>query len=105
MHYPHPDQLVVVWSKIHGDRNGVSAGDFLDWKSQSTSFQSICAWTGGSYSLPTSEHPELIQTRVVTPGFNDMVGTAVLLGGDFLPEDGRLGGQRAVVRTAPLWED
>ena len=30
--YPNPDQLVVVWSKIQGHNNGVSAGDFLDWK-------------------------------------------------------------------------
>src|SRR2546429_4548820 len=75
MPYPNPDQLVIVWSKINGNRNGVSAGDFLDWKSQSTVFQSICAWTGGNYSLSTSDHPELIQTRLVTPGFSDMVGT------------------------------
>src|ERR1035438_9183516 len=31
MPYPQPDQLVVVWSKIQGSRNVVSAGDFLDW--------------------------------------------------------------------------
>ncbi len=30
MPYPNPDQLVIVWSKINGNRNGVSAGDFLD---------------------------------------------------------------------------
>ena len=28
--YPHPDQLVMVWSKIQGFRNGISAGDYLD---------------------------------------------------------------------------
>jgi putative ABC transport system permease protein len=31
MPYPNPDQLVIVWSKIQGFRNGVAAGDFLDW--------------------------------------------------------------------------
>ena len=41
MPYPHPDQIVVVWSKINGKRNGVSAGDFLDWKEQSTAFQAM----------------------------------------------------------------
>jgi putative ABC transport system permease protein len=40
MPYPHPEQLVMVWSKTHGDRNAVSAGDFLDWKRQSTVFRS-----------------------------------------------------------------
>ena len=48
MPYPNPDQLVVVWSKINGNRNSVSASDFLDWKQQSTIFQDLCAWTGGS---------------------------------------------------------
>src|SRR5580692_10604894 len=50
MPYPNPDQLVMVWSKINGNRNGVSAGDFLDWKKQSSVFQSLCAWNGGSYT-------------------------------------------------------
>ncbi len=27
--YPNADQLVMVWSKFNGQRNGVSAGDFL----------------------------------------------------------------------------
>ncbi|MDQ2775394.1 MAG: hypothetical protein M3Y57_10840 [Acidobacteriota bacterium] len=28
--YPQPDQLVMIWSKVKGDRNQVSAADFLD---------------------------------------------------------------------------
>ena len=36
MPYPEPDQLVMVWSKVQGDRNGISAGDFTDWKNQNT---------------------------------------------------------------------
>src|SRR5437763_11520097 len=35
MPYPDPDQLVMVWSKIQGFRNGIAAGDFLDWQEQS----------------------------------------------------------------------
>src|SRR6202795_5256490 len=101
--YPNPDQLVIVWSKVNGDRNGVSAGDFLDWKQQSTVFQDLCAWTGGNYSLATSDHPELIQTRLTTPGFNNMVGTPFFLGRDILPEEGVVGRDRVVVMTYRLW--
>jgi predicted permease len=101
--YPNPDQLVIVWSKINGNRNGVSAGDFLDWKQQSTVFQDLCAWTGGNYSLSTSDHPEMIQTRLVTPGFNNMVGTPFFLGRDILPEEGVVGRDRVVVMTHRLW--
>jgi len=103
MPYPNPDQLVIIWSKINGNRNGVSAGDFLDWKAQSTSFQSMCAWTGGSYALANSDHPELIQTRLTTPGFNDMVGTPFFLGRDFLPEEGQVGREHVVIMTHRLW--
>ncbi|MBV9406078.1 MAG: hypothetical protein JO211_12100, partial [Acidobacteriaceae bacterium] len=37
MPYPHPEQLVMVWSKIQGHRNGIAAGDYLDWVKQSRS--------------------------------------------------------------------
>ena len=103
MPYPNPDQLVMVWSKVNGNRNGISAGDFLDWKQQSTVFQDLCAWTGGSYSLSTSDHPELVQTRVITPGFNNMVGTPFFLGRDILPEEGVVGKDHVVVMTHRFW--
>jgi len=103
MPYPNPDQLVIVWSKVNGNRNGVSAGDFLDWKSQSTVFQSMCAWTGGNFALAGSDHPEMIETRLTTPGFNDMVGTPFFLGRDFLPEEGQVGREHVVIMTHKLW--
>src|SRR5260370_4590214 len=84
MPYPNPDQLVIVWSKINGGRNGVSAGVFLDWKSQRTVFQSMCAWTGGNFPLASSDHPEMIQTRLTRPGFHDIVGTPFFLAPEFL---------------------
>ena len=40
--YRQPDQLVIVWSKVNGNNNGMSAGDFLDWKEQNKSFQQLC---------------------------------------------------------------
>ncbi|MGA2883234.1 MAG: hypothetical protein ABSG13_30160 [Bryobacteraceae bacterium] len=30
--YPNPGQLVNVWSKFQGQRNGVSVGHFLAWE-------------------------------------------------------------------------
>src|ERR1700739_1962324 len=52
--YPHQDQLVVVWSKIQGFHNGISAGDFTDWKRESTAFQDLNAWMGGDFKI---SHP------------------------------------------------
>jgi hypothetical protein len=58
--YPEPNQLVVVWSKIGGGRNVVSAGDFLDWKREAKAFQGMAAWTGFTANLAGSEGPEQV---------------------------------------------
>ena len=104
MPYPNPDQLVMVWSKIQGNRNGVAAGDFLDWKRQSTSFQDLNAWSGASFNLATAEHPEQVQARLSTPGFCTMMGERFALGRDFLAEEGQPGKDREVILVNRFWK-
>jgi putative ABC transport system permease protein len=101
--YPHPEQLVMVWSKVNGQNNGMSAGDFLDWKEQSHSFQQLAAWTGGDFNLATAQQPEHIVGKRATPGWFDMQGIPFLLGRDFLPEEGVLGSDHEVILTHKLW--
>src|SRR5262245_24568927 len=79
MPYTNPDQLVIVWSKARGGRTSVSAGDFLDWKQRTTSFQAMGAWTGGSFNIATSERPEQVAGSQRTPGFFTMEGLPMLL--------------------------
>src|SRR6266852_3109300 len=86
--YRQPDRIVMVWSKVGGDRNVVSAGDYLDWKRQSTSFECMAAWTGRPMSLTTSSQPEQVQAEPSTPGFLNVLGQPLLLGRDFLTEEG-----------------
>jgi len=105
MPYPHPNQIVVIWSKINGDRNGVSAGDFLDWKRESTVFQSMAAWTGASFSLSTSDHAEQVVSRQISPGLNNLLGLPFLLGRDFLPDEGVVGADHVVILTHKIWQE
>ena len=37
----HPNAFVMVWSKVSGNRNSISAGDILDWQRLNHSFQSF----------------------------------------------------------------
>ena len=104
MPYPNPNQLVMVWSKIHDGRNGVAAGDFLDWKRQSTSFQDINAWTGASFNLATAEQPEQVNGQLTTPGFYTMMGMNFLMGRDFLPEEGQPGKDHEVILSYSRWK-
>jgi len=102
--YPHPDQLVMVWSKVGGDRNVMSAGDFLDWQAQSQSFQQLSAFTGGSFNLATQDQPEQIEGMRATPGWFTMQGIPFLMGRDLLPEEGVPGRDHEVVLTNRLWK-
>jgi predicted permease len=102
--FPEPDQLVMVWSRIQGNRNGVSAGDFVDWRQQSTSFQGLNAWTGRQLNLATSEEPEQIQARAVTPGWLSMVGYDFELGRNFVEAEGTIGQDQVVIFSNRLWK-
>jgi predicted permease len=104
MPYPQPDQLVMVWSKIQGDRNSIAAQDFVDWKSQNTTFQDINAFTGASFNLATKDQPEYLQGQFTTPGMYRMLGNEFLYGRDFLPEEGTLGKDHEVILLHKLWK-
>ncbi|HLV93778.1 MAG TPA: ABC transporter permease [Candidatus Acidoferrales bacterium] len=102
--YPHPEQLVMVWSKIQGNRNVTAAGNFLDWQRESTAFQHLCAWSGMSINLATSNRPEQVRAQTATPGFLSMIGYRFLLGRDFLPDEGQVGKDHEAVLTNKLWK-
>ncbi|HWH57237.1 MAG TPA: ABC transporter permease [Terriglobales bacterium] len=101
--YPQPDQLVMVWSKVQNNRNGVSAGDYLDWKQQSTAFQDLCAWTDGSFNLATKDRPAYVNGYRQTYSMLQMWGEPLLLGRYFLPEEGVTGRDHVVILTHKLW--
>ncbi len=103
MPYPEPNQLVMVWSKIQTYRDAVSAGDYLDWKQQSSAFQDLNAWTGGSFNIATKDQPMLVPGSQTTPGFSRMMGSSFVMGRDFLPEEGQVGKDHEVILTHKLW--
>ena len=102
--YPQPNQLMMVWSHVKGDRNIVSAGDFLDWKRENSSFSEMVAWTGTEVSLLSGDQPENLEAAVTTPGFYRMLGIPFLLGRDFLDQEGQPGRDREVILTHKLWQ-
>ncbi len=103
--YYHPNEIVMVWSKIQGDRNVVAAGDYLDWKRESTVFQGLAAWTSTGVNLATASHPEQVQAWKAQPGFMTVMGQSMLLGRDFLPEEGEVGKDHVAILTHRFWLD
>ncbi|HEY1261889.1 MAG TPA: ABC transporter permease, partial [Terriglobales bacterium] len=102
--YPQPDQLVMVWAKVQGIRNSVSAGEFLDWRRQNTVFQDLNAWTGEDFNLATGDRPERVGGGLVTPGLIHMTQRDLFLGRDFSQEEATPGKDHVVIITHRLWE-
>jgi putative ABC transport system permease protein len=103
--YHEPDRIVMVWSHVAGSNNGVSAGDYLDWQRQNSTFESIAAWTGTALSLNGGTQPEQIQGTSCTPQFLHVLGQPMLLGRDFLPEEGQVGKEHVAVLSYRLWQE
>ena len=101
--FPQPNQLVMVWSSIQGNRNGVAAGDFTDWKQQNTVFSDLNAWSGTSFNIATKDQPQYLQASLTTPGLLQMEGEPLFLGRYFLPEEGQAGHEHVVILTHKLW--
>ena len=101
--YPHPEQLVNVWSKFQDHRNWVSAGDFSDWKRKNGAFSELSAVSTGDFNVATRGAPEFIQGLYATPGYYRGLGNRFLLGRDFLAEEGEPGKDHVVILTYRLW--
>ena len=103
--YPEPDQLVVVWSNIDGNRNTVSTADYLDWKRESQAFQILGAVSGEQFNLSSGERPEVVEGSYLTPGFLDqLIGDKPFLGRYVLPEEAQPGKNHVIVITHKLWQ-
>jgi len=74
MPYPKPDQLMMVWTKYEEGRGPTSAGDYLEWKRRSKSFQYLEAWNGGSFNVASAERSEQVEGTMQTPDFDRMIG-------------------------------
>ena len=103
--YPSPDQLVMVWSQVNGQRNRVSTGDYLDWKRGNTVFQDVLAWSGGNFNVSVGGRPEVVRARIAAPGLLDMQGIPFFMGRDFRPEEGEAGRNQVVIMTNRLWRE
>jgi putative ABC transport system permease protein len=103
--YHDPEQLVMVWSRIQGNRNVTAAGDFLEWKRQATVFQDINAWTGARANFGGGDRPEAVPASRGTPGFLTMIGYSFALGRDFTQHEGTAGKDHVVILTNRFWQE
>jgi len=105
--YRHADRLVMVWSRVNGNRSVVSPADFVDWKQQAAAFAEINAWSWRQVNLATNDRPEQVQVGPATPGFLAMFGYGhpLALGRTFIEEEGTPGKDQVVILSHRLWQE
>ena len=103
--YPEPERLVHVgwwYGTDQSDALGIPQYQFL--KEHGSVFESLAGYRGyGDLSLTFERKREWVKALHVTDAFFRTLGISPALGRNFLPEEDRPGGPRAVMLTDEVW--
>jgi len=104
--YREPDRLMNVWEnnlRQGWHKDVVTPADFVDWRSQNRSFESMAAYTGRGFNLSGATEPERVSGAIVSLDFFRVLGRPPVAGRDFQDGDERSGSGRVAVVSDALW--
>ncbi len=104
--FPHLNRIMSVWetvAKSRTERYALAPANFVDWSSQSHSFDQVAAYQNWSANLTGTGEPARVQATLVSPGFFAVVGMRPALGRTFTAEEGERAPSRAVVVSDGFW--
>ena len=104
--YSQPNRLVMVWSKNVSKGYKmfpVSGGEYAEWKSENSVFESMAASSDTLYTLTGAGEPQIVIGYEFSADYFRMLGTAPELGRTFLDEEDRPGGADVVVLSDAIW--
>jgi len=108
--YPNPDELMVVGEnnpQINQNQLTISPGNYLDYKNQSQSFQSLAVYRITSttgFNLSGIEVPERVAGALISADMLPTLGVAPAIGRNFTPEEQKIGNHRSVILSHGLWQ-
>jgi predicted permease len=109
--YEAPSRLMQVWhvppAKSFPGLTffSVSPANYLDWQRQSSSFESIAAYGGRSFTFGGKERPEAIQAGAVALDFFAVLRARPILGRTFAPDENRPGAANVILLSYKFWRD
>ncbi len=99
-----PSRLVLIAEKSSFPVISTSYENYMDWRDQSHSFESMEATRGGAITLTGAGEPERLNVQMATAGLFPMLGINPHIGRTFLPEEDRAGGAPVVLLSYGLWQ-
>jgi putative ABC transport system permease protein len=102
--YPDSDRLMILNEySVHNGLESVSWLDYLDWRQQNRSFDSMAAYNLDDFNFTGDGTPEVVHAGRASSSFFPMLGATTILGRTFAPEDDRPGARRTTVLTYAFW--
>jgi putative ABC transport system permease protein len=99
-----PSRLVLVIEKSKYPTITVSYQNYLDWRDQSHSFESMEAIYGANMTLTGNGEPERLVARRVTAGFFSTLGISPKIGRNFTTQEDSAGGTPVAILSYGLWQ-
>ena len=97
-------RLVLIAEKSSFPVISTSYENYLDWRDQSHSFESMEATRSSSITLTGAGEPERLNVRMATAGLFPMLGINAQIGRTFSAEEDRAGGTPVVLLSDGLWQ-
>jgi len=99
-----PSRVVLVAEKTSYPTVSTSYENYIDWRGQSHSFESLEATRGTTITLTGTGEPERLNARMATAPLFSLLGVNAILGRTFLAEEDRAGGAPVVILSYGLWQ-
>jgi putative ABC transport system permease protein len=97
-------RLVLVAEKSKYPTISTSYPNYVDWRDQSHSFESLEATRGTAITVTGSGEPERLNARMVTASLFPLLGVDARLGRTFRAEEDRAGGTPVLLLSYGLWQ-
>ena len=112
--YAQPDRLLTIGEvrsqeELSGPLSlqswNASYPDFLDWRAQSKTFESLAGFTGDGFTLRGAGEPESVSAVEATTNFFSTLGVKPFLGRDFHPGEDAAAGPYVAILTHSFWRN
>jgi putative ABC transport system permease protein len=104
LEFRDPARLILVAEKTQYPTLSTSYQNYVDWRDQSHSFESLEATRGATITLTGAGEPERLNLRMATAPLFPLLGVNAVIGRTFLAEEDRAGGAPVVLLSYGLWQ-
>ena len=104
--YRDAERIAMLWEVAPEGRrqNTTSRANFRAWRSQSTSYEHMAAFSDQRFNLTGDGEPEELSIQLASTDFFKALGVDPILGRTFLPDDEPVGKPPVAVLSYGLWQ-